>query len=99
LRGAQTHCAISRLWPNELRIAQSLVEEAHPFGRRPQHFDLVAAPASKQVHLAGEGILLQVVLDERAQAIHPVAKVSVTGYQPDARAAGWPDHRNTASTW
>ena len=61
-------------------------EQAESIAVPPEQFDQIAPPAAEHEHVAGEGILFEHGLGDRAQAREAAAHVGEAGSDPDAGA-------------
>jgi hypothetical protein len=58
---------------------------------------VVALATPEDVEIAGMGVALQVLLDQKGQALHALAHVCVSGGDPDPDAGWNRDHRSARS--
>ena len=92
LRVRQRHCSARRLRPNESPALQSFREQTQPVPIEPQHFHQVAAPPTKQEHMAGKRILVQHRLHHPAQSRESASQVGHSGGDPNPCSCRQPDH-------
>ncbi len=83
LRRRQKDRAVLGLGPDEATLFQALREQAKALPVPPQHLDQVTAAATENQQLAAEGILTEMVLGQRREAIETAAQVCMPARQPD----------------